>query len=247
MIEIKSEREIALIGETGKAVNLVLEEVKKAAQPGVTTETLNKKAEELIRDFKARPAFKGYRDFPKSICTSINEQVVHGIPGKTRLEAGNILSIDVGVFKNGFYADAAITIEIGNSVPENAKDLIKAAKEALQAGIKKAVEGNRLFDISHAIQKFVEGRGYSVVRDFVGHGIGRRMHEDPEIPNFGKPDTGPRLKKGMVFAIEPMVNEGGYEIEILDDRWTAVTRDRKLSAHFEHTVCVTSEAPKVLT
>ncbi|MBU4312884.1 MAG: type I methionyl aminopeptidase [Candidatus Omnitrophica bacterium] len=247
MIEIKSEREIALIEESGRVVRLVLEEIKKAARPGATTESLNKRVEELIKDFKARPAFKGYRGFPKSICTSINEQVVHGIPGKRTLEPGDILSIDVGVVKNGYFADAAITIEIGDSVSGKAKALIKATRESLEAGIKEAVEGNRLFDISHAVQKYVETRGYSIVRDFVGHGIGKKMHEDPEIPNFGKPGTGARLKKGMVLAIEPMVNEGGYEIEILEDKWTAVTRDRSLSAHFEHTICVTSGAPKILT
>ncbi len=247
MIEIKTEREIAIIEEAGRVVKLVLEEIEKAARPGVTTESLDKRAERLIRDFKARPAFKGYRGFPKSICASINEQVVHGIPGKRTLEAGDILSIDAGVMKKGYFADAAITVEIGDSVPEKAKDLIKATRGSLEAGIKEAVEGNRLFDISHAVQKYVEDRGYSIVRDFVGHGIGKKLHEDPEIPNFGKPGTGARLRKGMVLAIEPMVNEGSYEIEILEDKWTAVTRDRKLSAHFEHTICVTSGAPKILT
>lgn len=247
MIEIKSEREIALIEEAGKVVRLVLEEVEKAAMPGATTESLNKRAEELIKGFKATPAFKGYRGFPKSICTSINEQVVHGVPGKRTLEPGDILSIDIGVVKKGYFADAAITVEIGDSVSGKAKALIKATRESLEAGIKEAVEGNRLFDISHAVQKYVEDRGYSIVRDFVGHGIGKKMHEDPEIPNFGKPGTGARLKSGMVLAIEPMVNEGGYEIEILEDKWTAVTRDRSLSAHFEHTICVTGGEPKILT
>ena len=246
MIEIKSGREIALIEAAGNIVRLVLDEIKRLAKPGVTTERLDKKAEEIIRNFGARSAFKGYRGFPGNICTSINEQVVNGIPGSTRLKLGDILSVDVGVEKAGFYADAAITIEVGDSVSENAKNLIGVTKEALCLGIEKAREGNRLFDISCAIQQHVEKNGYSVVRDFVGHGIGQKMHEEQEIPNFGKPNTGPRLKKGMVLAIEPMVNEGTFEIEILKDGWTAVTKDRKLSAHFEHTVCVTDGEPKIL-
>jgi len=247
MIEIRSEREIALVEAAGKIVRIVLEEIKKIARPGVATARLGKKADEIIKRFDARSAFKGYRGFPGSICTSINEQVVHGIPGRTRLEQGDILSIDVGVEKDGFYADAAITIEVEDSASSKARELIEVTEKALYAGIEKAIEGNRLFDISHAVQQYAEGRGFSVVRDFVGHGIGRKMHEEPEIPNFGKPGTGPRIKKGMVLAIEPMINEGTYEVEILGDGWTAVTRDRKLSAHFEHTVCVTEAGPRILT
>ena len=246
MIEIRSEREIALIEDAGEVVKTVLREVGKLARPGVTTGELDREAEKLIKQLGSRPAFKGYRGFPGNICASINEQVVHGIPGSVRLKPGDILSVDVGVEKNGFYADAAVTIEIGHAA-ENAKKLVSVTKESLRLGIAKAVEGNRLFDISHAIQKHVEDNGYSIVRDFVGHGIGQKMHEDPEIPNFGKSNTGPRLKKGMVLAIEPMVNEGSFEIEILGDGWTAVTRDRKLSAHFEHTICVTDKEPKILT
>ena len=246
MIEIRSEREIALIEDAGEVVKTVLREVGKLARPGVTTGELDREAEKLIKQLGSRPAFKGYRGFPGNICASLNEQVVHGIPGSARLKPGDILSVDVGVEKSGFYADAALTIEIGHA-PENARKLVSVTKESLLLGIAKAVEGNRLFDISHAIQKYVEDNGYSIVRDFVGHGIGQKMHEDPEIPNFGKPNTGPRLKKGMVLAIEPMVNEGSFEIEILGDGWTAVTRDRKLSAHFEHTVCVTDKGPKILT
>ena len=247
MIEIRSEREIALIEAAGKVVRIVLREMKKIARLGVATEELDKKADQIIKEFNARPAFKGYKGFPGNICTSINEQIVHGIPGKTRLEAGDVLSVDVGVEKDGFYADAAITIEIKDSKSEKARNLINVTEKALYLGIEKAVEGNRVFDISHAIQQYAEGCGYSIVRDFVGHGIGRKMHEEPEIPNFGKPGTGPRLKKGMVLAIEPMINEGGYELEILNDGWTAVTRDRKLSAHFEHTVCVREGEAKILT
>lgn len=247
MIEIKNEAEIALIREASRIVRDVLQEIKEIARPGIATEELDKKAEQMIEAANARPAFKGYRGFPGSICTSINEQVVHGIPGKRKLVSGDILSVDAGVEKNGFFGDAAITIEIGDSVPDAAKKLIRITEESLWVGIEKAVKGNRLFDISYAIQKYVEDRGYSIVRDFVGHGIGKKMHEDPEIPNFGKPGTGPRLKNGMVMAIEPMVNEGKCEIEILTDRWTAVTRDKKLSAHFEHTVAVTDNGPIVLT
>lgn len=247
MIEIKSESEISLINEAGKIVKVILGEISKSAKPGVTTAELDRIAEEMIRSFNARSAFKGYRGFPGNICTSINEQVVHGIPGDAKLKSGDILSIDVGVEKKGFYADAAVTIGIGDIVSKAASDLIRTTEEALDAGIEKAVEGNRLFDISHAIQAYTEDHGYAVVRDFVGHGIGRKMHEDPEIPNFGRPGTGPRLKNGMVLAIEPMINQGGFEIEILSDGWTAVTRDRKLSAHFEHTLCVTDKGPRILT
>ncbi|MBU1888333.1 MAG: type I methionyl aminopeptidase [Candidatus Omnitrophica bacterium] len=247
MIEIKSESEVSLIQEAGRIVKAVLEEVSKIAVPGRTTGELDRKAEELIKGFNARSAFKGYKGFPGTICASINEQVVHGIPDNTALKSGDILSIDVGVEKNGFYADAAVTVEIGNTVSKGARDLIAVTQGALYAGIKQAVQGNRLFDISYAVQEYAEKHSYSVVRDFVGHGIGRKMHEEPEIPNFGKPGTGSRLKSGMVLAIEPMINQGGFEIEILSDGWTAVTRDRKLSAHFEHTVCVTDAAPRILT
>ncbi|MBU1007412.1 MAG: type I methionyl aminopeptidase [Candidatus Omnitrophica bacterium] len=247
MIEIRSEREISLMLEAGKVVRDVLASIEKIVKPGVTTKELDSDAEYLIKKLGARPAFKGYRGFPGSICSSINEQVVHGIPGDTRLRSGDILSIDVGVEKKGFYADAAITVEVGDNVTENARKLIAVTKESLRLGIEQAVEGNRLFDISHAIQKYVESSGYSVVRDFVGHGIGEQMHEDPEIPNFGKPGTGPRLKKGMALAIEPMVNAGGFEVSIMKDGWTVVTKDKKLSAHFEHTVCITDKGPKILT
>ncbi|MBU4343594.1 MAG: type I methionyl aminopeptidase [Candidatus Omnitrophica bacterium] len=246
MIEIKSEREIALIEEAGKVVKAVLCKLSKYVRPGITTSELDAKAEKIIGELGARPAFKGYRGFPASICASINEQVVHGIPGKARLKTGDILSIDVGVEKDGFYADAAITVSVG-SVSKEAEDLIKVTKDALCAGMERAAEGNRLFDISHAIQDYTENRGYSVVRDFVGHGIGKAMHEEPEIPNFGKQGTGPRLKKGMILAIEPMINQGAHEVEILEDGWTAVTRDRKLSAHFEHTVCVGEKKARILT
>ncbi|MDP6685788.1 MAG: type I methionyl aminopeptidase [Candidatus Omnitrophota bacterium] len=247
MITIKTEEEIALIKEAGQLVKKILLEAIENAKPGATTKELDKSAEDLIKKSGANPAFKGYKGFPATLCTSLNEQVVHGIPDKTKLKSGDILSIDVGVKKNGFYADAALTIDVGSQATGEAKRLIKVTEKSLALGIEQAIEGNRLFDISHAIQQYVESQGYSIVRDFVGHGIGRELHEEPEIPNFGKPDTGPILKKGMVLAIEPMVNEGGYEIEILNDGWTAVTKDRKPSAHFEHTVCITDKEARILT
>ncbi len=247
MIEIKTEHEIVLMEDAGRIVKTAFQRLRKLAIPDITTEELDRLAGEIIKDLGAKPAFKGYKGFPGNICTSINEQVVHGIPGKRRLKSGDILSIDLGVEKNGFYSDAAITIGIGSAVSKRAKSLIRVTEEALLIGIEKARVGNRLFDISSAVQKFAEGSGYSVVRDFVGHGIGKKMHEEPEIPNFGKAGTGPRLKKGMVLALEPMINEGGFEIEILRDKWTAVTKDRLLSAHFEHTICVTNKEAKILT
>jgi methionyl aminopeptidase len=247
MIDIKSENELKLISEVGKIVKLILEELKAGARPGVTTADLEQKAVEIIKKSKARSAFQGYRGFPGAICTSLNEQVVHGIPGNTRLSPGDILSIDVGVEKNGYYADSAITIPIGDKVSGNALSLIEVTEKALRLGIEKAVEGNRLFDISNAIQELAESHGYGVVREFVGHGIGKSLHEDPEVPNFGRQNTGPRLKSGMVLAIEPMINEGGYEVEVLSDGWTAVTKDRLLSAHFEHTIVITGGEASILT
>lgn len=247
MIEIKSENELKLIYEAGRIVKLILEELKSLATPGITTARLEQKAQEIIKKFNARSAFLGYRGFPGVICTSLNEEVVHGIPGKRTLVSGDILSIDVGVEKNGYYADSALTIPVGDKVSKKALSLIEVTEKALYLGIQKAVESNRLFDISNAIQNLAESHGYGVVRQFVGHGIGKNLHEDPEIPNFGRQSTGPRLKNGMVLAIEPMINEGGYEVEILDDGWTAVTKDRLLSAHFEHTIAVTEGEARILT
>ncbi len=247
MIEIKTDREIQLISEACAVVKSVLRELKRMVKPGVSTIQLDGEAEKIIRSLRGKPAFKGYKGFPGTICASVNEEVVHGIPGKRRLRDGDILSIDVGAEKSGFYGDAAVTVEVGRAVPESAKKLLLVTENALSAGIMQAREGCRLFDVSSSIQDYAESRGYSVVRSFVGHGIGSRMHEEPEIPNYGKAGTGPRLKKGMVLAVEPMINQGTYEIEILEDNWTAVTRDRKLSAHFEHTICVTEGEPRILT
>ena len=247
MIEIKSDSEVELISEAGKVVRLILEELKRAVRPGVLTSDLEAKAKQIIKECGAKSAFYGYRGFPGIICTSLNEQVVHGIPGDTKLSLGDILSIDVGIEKNSYYADSAITVAIGDKISEKAQALIEVTRQALYLGIEKAIEGNRLFDISSVIQKFSESHGYGVVRSFVGHGIGRNLHEDPEVPNFGIQGSGPRLKRGMVLAIEPMINEGTYEVEILDDGWTAVTKDRKLSAHFEHTIVITDGKPRILT
>lgn len=246
MIEIKSEHEIELIRESGRIVKLILENLKKETRPGVTTLSLESIAKDVMAAHGAKSAFKDFRGYPAYICTSINEQVVHGIPDKTVLKSGDIVSIDIGIEKDGYFADGAMTFAIGK-ISQNALRLMKVAEESLYRGIEKAVEGNRLFDISYAIQQHVESHGYSVVRDFVGHGIGKKLHEDPAIPNFGKPDTGPRLKNGMVLAIEPMINEGAYDVEILDDGWTAVAKDRLLSAHFEHTICVTGSESIILT
>jgi len=247
MIDIKSEIEIKLISEAGSVVKLIMEELRRAARPGVTTADLARKADEIIKKSNATSAFKGYRGFPGVICTSLNEQVVHGIPGDVRLSSGDILSIDVGIEKNGYYADSAITVAVGDRVSERAAALLKVTEQALYLGIEKARESNRLFDISNAIQTLAESHGYGVVRGYVGHGIGKSLHEEPEIPNFGKQGTGPRLKNGMILAIEPMINEGDYEVEILSDGWTAVTKDRKLSAHFEHTVAITDGEARILT
>lgn len=224
----------------------VLEGIRKQISSGVTTRELDEFAESYIRSKRAKPAFKGYRDYPSSICSSINEQVVHGIPSSVKLKAGDIISIDIGAYYNGFYGDAALTFPVGE-ISGKAKKLLAVTEESLQLGIKKAVAGNRLSDISFVIQNHVEPAGFSVVRNFVGHGIGRELHEEPQIPNFGDSGQGPELMPGMTLAIEPMVNEGGWEISVLNDGWTAVTKDQSLSAHFEHTVAITKNGHDVLT
>jgi methionyl aminopeptidase len=224
----------------------VLEGIRKRISSGVKTRELDKFAESFIRSKGAKPAFKGYRGYPSSICASVNEQVVHGIPSSVKLKEGDIISIDIGVYYNGFYGDAALTLPVGE-ISSKAKKLLAVTEESLQVGIENAVTGNRLSDISFAIQNNVEPEGFSVVRNFVGHGIGRKLHEEPQIPNFGKPGQGPELMPGMTLAIEPMVNEGGWEISILNDGWTAVTKDQSLSAHFEHTVAITKNGYDVLT
>ncbi|CEP68023.1 Peptidase M24, methionine aminopeptidase [Moorella glycerini] len=246
MIILKSRREIALMREAGRIVARTLAKLKEHIIPGVTTAELDRIAEDYIRDNGAVPAFKGYQGFPASICASVNEEVVHGIPGLKQLAEGDIISIDIGAVKNGYVGDAAVTFPVG-AIDADKQHLLAVTEAALYEGIKQAVVGNRLTDISHAIQTYVEKNGLAVVRDYVGHGIGRAMHEDPQVPNFGSPGYGPRLRVGMVLAIEPMVNAGTHEVYTLANRWTVVTRDKKPSAHFEHTVAVTDNGPEILT
>lgn len=246
MIVRKSKDEIATMRHAGRIVAETLRLIESEIRPGVETIELDQIAENFIRKSGAKPAFKGYKGFPASICASPNEVVVHGIPSQRRLKEGDIISIDVGAEYNGYYGDAAATFPVGK-ISEQAQRLIDITKLALYKGIEQCVEGNYLYDISHAIQATAEAAGYSVVKEFVGHGIGREMHEDPQIPNFGLSGRGPKIKAGMVFAIEPMVNIGGFKVNILPDHWTVVTADRSLSAHFEHTVAVTKEGPDVLT
>ncbi len=235
-----------MLQRSGQILSRVMRSLEKIVKAGILTAEIDRLAEELIIREGAKPAFKGYQGFPAAVCVSINEEIVHGIPGKRVLKEGDIISLDLGVNYSGYFSDAAITLAIGKVSPEINK-LIQVTREALAEGIKKAVIGNNLSDVSHRIQSFVEGNGFSVVRQFVGHGIGLSLHEEPEIPNFGSPHQGPVLKKGMVLAIEPMVNMGSWESEILPNGWTAVTKDRLVSAHFEHTVAVTEKGPKILT
>jgi methionyl aminopeptidase len=246
MIIVKSSREIDLLRKSNSIVAEVIRELSMRIAPGVATLELDQQAERIIRSRGAVPAFKGYRGFPASICVSINEEVVHGIPGQRKLIEGDIVSLDVGVILNGYYGDAAITLPVGK-VDQEARHLLEVTQKALSFGIEKARVRNRLFDISYAIQLWVESHGFSVVRDFVGHGIGRDLHEEPQIPNFGPPHQGPRLEKGMVFALEPMVNEGTHEVKVLSDGWTVVTADRKRSAHFEHTIAITDGEAEILS
>jgi methionyl aminopeptidase len=224
----------------------ILNHVAELVKPGVTTLQLDSLAETLARNYRARPAFKGYSGYPYSLCCSVNEQVVHGMPSERRLCDGDILSIDFGVVYSGFYGDAAVTLPVG-IVSEEANKLMRITEESLYKAIQMAVAGHRLSDISHAVQVNAEKHGFSVVRDFVGHGIGRSLHESPQIPNFGSPGKGVLLQPGMVLAIEPMINEKSPEVQILDDGWTAVTRDGALSAHFEHTIAICEGGPEILT
>ena len=246
MVILKSPSEIEKIRQSNVIVAEILEILRKKIEPGTNTLTLDKISEKVALARTARPAFKGYRGYPYSLCTSVNQQVVHGFPSRRPLKEGDILSMDFGVFYNGYYGDAAITVPVGK-VSEVAQGLLKITKQALFLGIEQAVPGKRLSDISHAIQSHVEAAGFSVVRKFVGHGIGKALHEDPQVPNYGKPGMGIRLKPGMVLAIEPMVNAGSYEVKTLEDGWTTVTEDGSLSAHFEHTVAITEDGPVILS
>ena len=246
MLEQKSERELIYMRDAGRIVAQTHRELKNALRIGMTTKELDQIADDYIRSQGAIPSFKGYSGYPASICTSVNDVVVHGIPNDEALLEGDIVSLDIGAVLNGYNGDAAQTLPVGE-ISELAQRLLQVTEESLYKGIEQALVGNRLFDISHAVQEHVESNGFSVVRDFCGHGIGRAMHESPNIPNYGRPGHGPRLKAGYCLAIEPMVNVGTYEVSVLEDDWTTVTDDGQLSAHFEHSVAVTEEGPIILT
>lgn len=246
MIILKSNEEIEKMTKASKIVAEVLLALKDMIKPGVSTLDLDKIAEEKIRGFGAVPAFKGYRGFPATVCTSVNEEVVHGIPSSRLLEEGDIIGLDLGAVWDGYYGDSAITLPVG-MIDQKTQELLDVTRESLSEGIKKIQKDGRVSDISHAVQTHIEMAGFSVVRDFVGHGIGKNLHEEPQVPNYGKPDTGPRLKVGMVLAVEPMVNMGNHRVKVLDDHWTVVTEDRSLSAHFEHTIALTDLGPRILT
>ena len=246
MIILKSPDEIEKMYRSCRIVAETLRDLEEIVRPGISTRDIERFVEKAIAVKGGVPAFKGYRNYPASVCTSVNEQVVHGIPSDVILRDGDIISIDLGVYMDGFYGDGAVTLPVGRVSPL-AERLIRVTREALMLGIERVKPGCRVSDVSHVIQRHVEANGFSVVRSFVGHGIGRSLHEDPQIPNFGEPGRGPRLREGMTLAIEPMVNEGRYEVSILDDGWTAVTSDGSLSAHWEHTVAVTSSGARILT
>lgn len=246
MIPIKTEDEIKQMRDASNLLVQTFRTIEGILKPGITTKRLDEIAEEAIRAGGGIPSFKGYRGYPASICVSIDDEVVHGIPANREIQEGTIVSIDIGVLLNGFHSDAAKSYSF-DPVDHLRKALMTATKTALHRAIKKCRAGNRLFDISHAIQSHVESLGFQVVRDLVGHGIGRKLHEEPQIPNYGSPHSGPKLKPGMVFAIEPMVNTGSFEVKVLDDGWTIQTKDKLPSAHFEHTVLITSGKPDVLT
>ncbi|MBI4490748.1 MAG: type I methionyl aminopeptidase [Deltaproteobacteria bacterium] len=250
MIFLKSAREIEILRRANVIVAEILQELKTKVAPGVTTLELDALAEELTYKKKARPAFKGYtmggRVYPRTLCASINEEIVHGIPSNRALQEGDIVGLDFGVIYDGFYGDAAVTLGVGK-VSDEAQRLMQVTEGALYKGIEQLKEGKRLGDLSSVIQRTIESAGFSVVRAFVGHGIGKKLHEEPPVPNYGEPDRGLRLREGMVLAIEPMVNKGGYEVEIKEDGWTAVTKDGSLAAHFEHSVAVTKNGPYILS
>jgi methionyl aminopeptidase len=246
MIILKSEEEIQAIRKSSLMVGKVLADLKQMIEPGISTKKLDAFAEQKAKEMGAVPAFKGYRGYPSSLCTSINEEIIHGIPSSRVLREGDIISLDFGVIYKGYYGDAAVTYPVGQVSPE-ATALIDAAKQSFLKGFEQVREGCRISDISHAIQKYVEAQGFSVIRSFVGHGIGLSLHEEPQIPNFGSPGSGPKIKKGMVLAIEPMIAAGDWKVEIREDNWTAVTKDRRLSSHYEHTVALTQKGAEILS
>ncbi|MFW6238184.1 MAG: type I methionyl aminopeptidase [Halanaerobiales bacterium] len=247
MIILKSGREIDIMYEANQIVAETLAYLEEKIAPGISTAEINRLGEELIEGKGAEPSFRGYRGYPASVCVSINEEVVHGSPsGERILEDGDIVSLDIGAYYRGFHGDAARTFPVGD-IDKKSERLIEIAERSFYEGLEEAVAGAYLSNISHRIQTFVEDNNYSVVREYVGHGIGRDMHEDPQIPNFGPPDRGPKLKTGMTLAIEPMVNIGGYEVRTLDDGWTVVTEDKSLSAHYENTIAITGDGPRILS
>ncbi len=246
MITIKSESELGLMREAGRLLGDTLDQLEAAVRPGITTGEIDELADKLIRKHGAIPGFLGYNGFPKSLCISVNEEVVHGIPGKREIKDGDLVSLDCGLILDGLWADSGRTVMVGD-VSEEAKRLVEVTRESLDRGIEQAIPGNRVGDISAAVQRHVEANGFSVVRNFVGHGIGRNMHEDPQVPNFGVAGAGPLLRPGYALAIEPMVNAGSHEVQMLPDRWTIITADGALSAYFEHTVLITDDGPVVAT
>lgn len=246
MIILKTKREIEIMRKAGRLVAQAHELVRNNVKPGVTTKELDRLVEEFLKSQNAIPTFKGYNGFPFSICASVNEEVVHGFPSERKLVEGDIISVDIGATFEGYVGDSAKTFFVGE-VDDEKRRLVEATRQSFYEGIKFAKTNYRLSDISHAIQSYAESKGFSVVRDFVGHGVGKKMHESPQIPNFGKPGKGPRLQEGMVLAIEPMINAGVYNVKILDNDWTVVTTDGKPSAHYEHTVAITDGEPMLLT
>jgi methionyl aminopeptidase len=246
MVTLKSAREIDLMRRSGKITSAVLTELMKAVHPGMATSELDALAERGIRARGGVPTFKGYNDFPGSVCTSVNDEVVHGIPGSRVLREGDLLSIDIGTTLDGYVSDSAVTVPVGN-IPQSAQRLLEVTQECLTVGIAQMTQGKHVGDIGAAVQAHAERHGYGVVRELVGHGVGRAMHEEPQVPNYGKPGTGMELRAGLVLAIEPMITQASPKIRILDDGWTVVTTDGKLAAHFEHTIAVTEDGPKILT
>ena len=247
MILLKSPRELALMRTAGHVLAEVTERLTAWVEPGLSTQEIDEEVEDFIRARGAAPAFKGYRGFPATICVSINDEVVHGIPSpRRRVKEGDIVGLDLGCIVEGYYADCALTLAVGEVAPR-VRELLDVTRDSLARAVAACWPGRRLSDISHAVQEHVEAHGFAVVRQFVGHGIGRDLHEDPQVPNFGEPGRGPQLKPGMVLAIEPMVTMGSWEVRVLEDRWTAVTVDGSLAAHFEHTVAVTEDGPEILT
>ena len=247
MIILKSPEEIQRMRKAGRIVALTIERLMERVRPGMTTGDLDELAEKIIRKEGALPSFKGYRGFPGTICTSVNDEIVHGIPGKRKLVPGDVLKLDVGCIWEGYHGDSAVSVFVGGPPSEVAEKLVRVTEESLEAGIAQLKAGARLSDVGHAVQQVAEGAGFSCVREYAGHGVGRALHEDPQVPNYGEPGRGPVVKPGLVVAIEPMVNVGDWRTRVLADDWTVVTRDKSLSAHFEHTVAITEEGTEVLT